>query len=667
LIRTLITIVVLSCLEPVLSLVMVSPCEAADILLVRGSSQHTLEEDQIRNLAEFYGLGIEVVDIPSKGGVATAISLMRRPATVAVLVADDALGKLESARTFAALRRRSSRAPLMVYGITEQTDQNVLRLWSSGIVRACTSLGGALRPKVLEVATSSVLTRQLAGMDLPAVASPTCNLQVRPAPILETVLSVREGENTSAPVLVRVSSKTEEVFFVPQEILFDLSWTAKPTGLIGAFSSMAPFVFFLSYAAGDYGWHLDGHYANLTIDDPWLIQPYGPLDYAALVVEMEKHNFHTTIAFIPWNFDRSTSNTVALFRSHGDRLSICMHGNNHAHREFGEYRDNSLEAQIADIKQGIARMERFSLLTGVSYDRLMVFPHGVAPTPTLAALKTYDFLGTANSSNVPLGAPFPTKAMFLLHPYTTAYANLLSLSRYSASGGISTVEVAVQTFLGNPLLFYAHSDLFATGADVFNGNADLVNRVQPDTRWTSLGEIVRHSHPIRRRGDGGFDVRMLSREMDLVNPTGEDREFFIQQEGEPSADTGLLTVDGSPAAFERAADVSILRVRIPGRQVRRLRVAYPNALAVSPEDISKRNVHAYALRMISDFRDLYLSRFSWGKALTRAYYRHNWDTAELYIEKKWWVGIICAAVGVVGIWYRRRKTMSRAAQRATTH
>lgn len=83
---------------------------------------------------------------------------------------------------------------------------------------------------------------------------------------------------------------------------------------------MAPFVLFLRYAAGNYGWQLDGHYANLTIDDAWLTQPYGHLDYPALLTEMEKHNFHTTIAFIPWNFDRSEPDTVTLFRDHPERF-----------------------------------------------------------------------------------------------------------------------------------------------------------------------------------------------------------------------------------------------------------------------------------------------------------------------------------------------------------
>ena len=80
-----------------------------------------------------------------------------------------------------------------------------------------------------------------------------------------------------------------------------------------AFAEVAPEMIFAKYGAGERGWHALHHDANLTIDDPWLREPYGHLDYNKLLTEMERHNFHTTIAFIPWNYDRSEQQVVALF------------------------------------------------------------------------------------------------------------------------------------------------------------------------------------------------------------------------------------------------------------------------------------------------------------------------------------------------------------------
>ena len=107
-----------------------------------------------------------------------------------------------------------------------------------------------------------------------------------------------------------------------------------PYSVVDSFAEVAPVMMFVKYSAGDRGWHAPYHYANFTIDDPWLREPYGRLSYEGLLKEMEKHNFHTTIAFIPWNYDRSEASVVTLFREHPDRFSISIHGDNHDHGEF---------------------------------------------------------------------------------------------------------------------------------------------------------------------------------------------------------------------------------------------------------------------------------------------------------------------------------------------
>ena len=639
-----------------------------DIVLVHGKQQYADEEETIQRLAGFYGVNLLTVEVGSRDSVDRAMHQFRNPGTLAILTSEEALSKLDKKQLQTALRRpKGLRIPMLVFGVQARGDPKQLQFWSGGAIRECVPLESNFRPKTLDVGNVEALTRALTGSELPAVASPECSMRFNPTAEIQAVLSVHGSGERIGAVLVRVKTDDAELFFVPQMEPFDKSWMGRPDSLSKAFSSLAPFVLFLSYAAGDYAWHSDGHYANLTIDDAWLTQPYGRLDYPALLAEMERHHFHTTIAFIPWNFDRSEPALIALFRAHPERFSICVHGNNHTHREFGDYAAHPLREQIADIKQGVARMERFRALTGIPYDRFMVFPHAVAPEETFGALKTYGFLGTANSSNVPVGASFPTDPTFLLRPSTVAYANLLSLSRYPTGGDIPGLEIAIQSFLGNPLLFHGHQDLFEKGIGAFNGFADLVNQVQPTTQWVSLGEIARHSHLVRRREDGGVDVRMFSNEMDLRNPSGGDAIFYIQREESLSSAIRSLTVDGAPAAFENSRGRLTLRLIVPARQVRTLRIVYQNDLDPARQDVRKGDVYAYVLRRVSDFRDLQLSRFSWGAAVTRAYYRHDWDSIELYLEGKWWAGVLCIGLAFAGLRYCRRRAGKRAVERAATN
>jgi hypothetical protein len=622
---------------------------AADLLLFRGHGTKTLEDYQIHRLADFYGVNLKTIDVgsPDMGQV---VSLTKNPETLAILIEEDALRDAASRRILEGLQQRKGKPiPVMLFGISEQTDQSELKLWSAGAVDACIGLRENFRPTSLQVHGPIAFSRQLIGVALPPVTSPLCKMKVAPVRTVETILTTTGSDGTSVSLLVLSRSQLQPVFLVPKEQLLDSNWT--PAGVSDSFSSMAPFILFLANTVADAGWHSSGHYANLTIDDPWLIQPFGHLDYKALLDEMVEHNFHTTIAFIPWNFDRSRPEVVELFRSRPDRYSICIHGNNHAHREFGEYRTNTLPDQIADIKQAIARMERFTMLTDIPYDRFMVFPHAVAPEPTFEALRSYDFLGTANSSNVPLGEPYPRDPIFFLRPYTTNYANLLSLYRYPAAGEIPRLVVAIHAFLGNPILFYDHSSLFSSGIGAFNSHADFVNQLQPDTKWTSLGEIARHSYLLRKCTNGDVEVLMFSREMELENLADSTQVFYVRRY-DGGRLRGIGTVSGS---LTISADFSVARIVIPAHESRLLQMTYSNGLDMTHEEVKSRSPYIYALRMVSDFRDIYLAKSSWGDSFAKSYYRHRWDSTELLIERYWWILILLVTVGIGSARYLRKR------------
>jgi hypothetical protein len=643
-----------------------SACLAGDVAVLLGRNAHDAEVQQIRQVADFYGLTLRLTPVDSQAGEREALARLRNTQTLAAIISHDALPTLNRNEVLAALRRAGgTHAPVLIFGATADGNAVALRLWSGGAIGACTAMAQGYRPDVLQVADLE-LSGSLAGIELPAVAAPVCSFSLDSGSSLQSALTARGG-GVAAPVLVRAQEEAAETFFVPGLEPFDSSWVGKPLGLVKAFSSMAPFFLFLRSAAGDYGWHQDGRYANFTIDDPWLTEPYGHIAYGALLAEMEKHDYHTTIAFVPWNFDRSQPDVVQLFRDYPERFSICMHGNNHAHREFGDYQEHSLDAQVQDIRQGIARMERFRELTGIPYDRFMIFPHFVAPEGTFAALSEYDFLGTANSINVPDGTVFPTDPAFLLRPYTPNYGHLLSFFRYSVEEQVPGVEIAVHSFLGNPLLFYGHQQFFENGIGAFNRVADLVNHVQANTHWTSLGEIARHTYLVRRAENDAFDVRMLSSEIELRNQEQRTAVFHVEREADPSAAAGGVTVDGMPADVERTSDGWRLTLEIPAGAVRDIRAVPQNDFDVTRVDIAKTSTYVSMLRRASDFRDMYLSKSSVGRTITRAYYQRGWDSYQLGLEKRWWSIAAGLAFALAGLLYARKRARRAASRGIATH
>ncbi len=394
------------------------------------------------------------------------------------------------------------------------------------------------------------------------------------------------------------------------------------------------------------------------MDDAWLIDQYGSLDYNGLFREMESHNFHTTIAFVPWNFDRSRPDVVSLFRSHPDRFSICIHGNNHDHDEFGEYSHSPLIGQVAQAKQALARMEQFTRITKISYSPVMVFPHAVAPLPTFGVLKEYNYWGTANSQNVPLGATAPPEdPLFSLRPETLLFDNFLSLKRYSAEVPLRPDLISINAFLGNPLLFYGHQEFFYGNIGAFNGIADAVNKTDPHTEWRSLGEVVQQLYLLRRRDDRDLDVLAFSPDFYLTNSEARAVTFHVRRPENFTPPIHALMVDGQSLSYQKFDREITFDVLLGPKTTRRISITYANDLDLAAVDTSKQDKWVTILRWTSDFRDLTLSKHSWGLELTRVYYRWGADSVELAFEQSWLLKIfllvVCSGLLLTWIGHKR--------------
>ncbi len=639
----------------VIATVLSQVCLASDIVLLHGKNEILPETESVRELTRYYGLQLVSIDVSAPQNSYQAIVHLGAPNTRALLISYDSLPLLNVRDILKSLQRPGGkRLPILIFG-ADSDDSGQLGRWSNGLIRGCSSISTNFQPTSIELGSSRDILGILAGRQLPVVDSFSCEIIAHDSEKSESLLTAIQG-SVRRSVLTRAETSQADIFVTPKAKLIDNSWVGQPLGISKAFSSVAPILLFLRHAAGDYAWHSVGHYANLTIDDPWLIEPYGHLSYKLLLQEMERHNFHTTIAFIPWNFDRSEADVTELFRSNPKRFSISIHGNDHSHQEFSGDESASISVQSSKIRQSIARMEQFQKLTGIPYDRFEIFPHRIAAEPTFAELDRYGFLGTANSLDVPAGVPFPEDPIFLLRSYTKNYGDFLSMFRYSAEEPIPKLDIAIQAFLGNPLLFYGHQQFFESGINAFNGIADFVNELQPGTQWTGLGEIARNLYLVRKRDDGAFDVQMMSNEAVLRSEPGLAKtEFYIEGSAPAQPAKMSVDVDGEPRTIAREGKSFVLKAALDPSMSMRVQVQVANDLVIANEDVGRHGLRVLALRKLSDFRDLKLSRSAFGRNLVSAYYRDGWNLTEEHLES--WKAALVALLGlalVALVVFRRR-------------
>jgi hypothetical protein len=600
------------------------PGYCSDILYVDAQPGQHYAQQQLEAAAKVYGLDVNVVLLGGGAGTAKAIAAIDDAKTIAIVLTAGALQTPDGDRVLAAAVRSGREKSVMIAGITEQTDPNALTKWSGGAF-VSGKRWAAGQNAFYEVASEGPITRQLSGSKLPLGEGDVPYLTIGQPTAAHWLIAATEGTNRY-PVFAFAIVAGHPIFFATTPGAGDASIPENQLGSPFVFPLLAPQLIFLQYAAGEHAWHSPGHYANLTIDDLWLREPYGYVEYDALLREMQRHNFHTTIAFIPWNFDRSEASVVALFREHPDRYSICIHGDNHDHQEFGPFTSKPQAGQIADMKQGLARMAAFQKLTDLPYDPVMVFPHKMSPEGTLANLKKYNYWATINADNIPSDATAPADPAFALRPATLAFADFPSVRRYSAEHPIPEWLLAMDAFLGNPMFFYCHQAFFADGIGAFNPLADKVNRLQPDTQWRSAGYIAQHLYLEKLRDDGNYDVELLSATVSLTNNHGHDATFFLDKV-EDGAYPFRVTLDGQTLAYDFENGHLKMQVPVPAGATRDITITYQNDLVLSKIDISKRSLRVAVLRHLSDFRDDVVTRSGPGRWFVRSYVanRSTWN------------------------------------------
>jgi hypothetical protein len=383
------------------------------------------------------------------------------------------------------------------------------------------------------------------------------------------------------------------------------------------FSNLVPTMMFIRFAGADECWHNHHNYANLTIDDPYLIEPSYHLNYNDLLSQMQIHNFHTTIGYIPTKYCGPHDSTVInLFLNYPNRYSIVQHGNNHDGYEFICYTQEQLDSlnvhqdsiwldqrprplseQEADIVEGKTRLGELQRNTGIPHGDIMIFPWGISLSPTLALLKSYNFKATVNAQYQPylfLGEDDNNNFDFNMRPANMNFANFPVVKRSHPCSAydppvFSRSKWLFQLFVDKPLLLYSHSSqIFQHGMDGFSPAADMINGLAGNTEWKSLGEIIKRMYLQKTNDDGTVSVFMYTNALVLSNETMNTLIYDIQKEEILNVPIFAITVDDIPITYSLTDSSLHFTVSISSGSSKEIAVLYGSGdkdFAISDADI----------------------------------------------------------------------------------
>lgn len=371
------------------------------------------------------------------------------------------------------------------------------------------------------------------------------------------------------------------------------------------FLSAVPIVLYAKWAFPRSSWHAPQTSACLVIDDPLLKPRYGHVDFQLFLDLMRGHGFSTSIAFIPWNWRRSSATVVGLFKDNPEAFSLSIHGCDHTRAEFGIQHRGRLTWRA---KEALDRMTRHEAKTGIRHDPVMVFPQGVFSRSAMTVLKQTGFIGVVNSE-VMSTDPQPSELTVadFWNVAVMKYSDFPIFTRRYPSSGVG--NFAFDILLGKPCIVVIHHSDCHDRCRALIGLVDQLNGLNGGLAWRSLGEVVRHSFRQRELASGAVEIEMYGSELRARNWFAEPRRFCIRkQEASPS------TIREIRSGVQQVAWTTLdghvyLEIELDAGEECAIEIAYE--MVPEPDmrgEGLRYRAKAMARRYLSELRDNYVTR-----------------------------------------------------------
>jgi len=371
------------------------------------------------------------------------------------------------------------------------------------------------------------------------------------------------------------------------------------------FCSAVPLVMFIKFMFPEVAWRPQELGACLIIDDPLLRLRYGFCDFPKLRDLMRQHGFTTNIAFIPWNWRRTSDSDAGFFREESRYFSVSVHGCDHTAREFGA---TSAEVLHSAARLAQCRMRNHETRTGIQHDRVMVFPQGVFSSSCPDILKQSGFLASVNTEIIPVDSHNArTHIRDVWDVAIMTYGDFPIFTRRYPWHGLE--NFAFDLLLGKPCLIVTHQDFFKDAGKQLIQLIEDLNSLKCSLNWDALRDVIRKACRKRPTGPGAEEVEMYGSELVIGNPSDLPIVAKVRKRKGKSADIARVLCDGQPVMWEIEGDYLVFSQRILPHRETCCRVEY---LELGTGGMAHRSLKfeasVAARRMLSEFRDNYISQ-----------------------------------------------------------
>ncbi|MDW5265036.1 MULTISPECIES: hypothetical protein [Acidobacteriaceae] len=574
-----------------------------DLILLAGPTQST-EEQRLLKLATWMGVSTRVVAIPEELTVQQCFldELQRGPCCFAMSAAT--LADLHAGLTALQQLLDDSCAELLVFGCSDSQEQTTALSWlTAGIVCGISQVEGP--DMVFALPREAIaFSRQLTGLSFSLQKSePTPAFQLHNGASLPGTIITANNR----PIFIQQARGTSRIFLLAGRSLPDINEPVNRNHEIQEhYDRLIPVLIFLRYCFKESCWQGPEPTARLIIDDPLLTARYGFLDHDVLAASMRRSNYGTSIAFIPWNYWRTSRESAARVLHKNSNLSICIHGCDHTNKEF-EAHDQTL----LDRKAGLAvrRMELQRKRTDSVFEHVMVFPQGRFSMAAIPALRANNYLAAVNTTCFPTDSePDDLHVGDFLRPAITRYNGFPLFRRHYPR---SLFDLAFDLFLGKPALVVEHHEYFRDGTGTLEKLVAALYQIEPNLTWPTLTSQLTKSCLRRSLANGSTEIQFFTRRFQLVRRDAEANHFLLRKHEPDSSAIQMVLVDGNRVPFTFEGSFLKLEVQMDAGQLRNIEIVDSQIANQHLKGFGMaHNARVLVRRELSEFRDNTLSKHS---------------------------------------------------------
>jgi len=318
---------------------------------------------------------------------------------------------------------------------------------------------------------------------------------------------------------------------------------------------------------------------------------------------MDKHNFSTSIAFIPWNYKRTDKKVANLFKTRPDRFSLCVHGCEHSKGEFGEIDKNIINNKI---KLATKRMKFHENEYALSFDKIMIFPQGKFSTVSMQMLKLNNYLAAVNSEVFPIDKAKNLKISHFLKPAIMEYENFpLFLRRYPGE----LLDFAFDMFLGKAVLVVTHHKNFKYGSNHIIKFIDRINSLDKKIQWSRLEDILENTYLQQYEDSDIINVQLFTKTSIIKNTHNQKKTYKIFKYETNNIPIKNVLANGKRIDYKIEKEDLRLVLEIKPKEKAVLDIIYEdNFPYYNIKKKKKENIKIFIRRYLSEIRDNYVNK-----------------------------------------------------------